>query len=110
MLRLRTLISTIVVKEVEAFKGRQAERKLARLMSREQIEQSAQRGKIDPGQNDLSQSVDVDQAITTALQAFEDGLYYVFIDNVQQQGLDDEVVVNTNSRVVFLRLTALAGG
>jgi hypothetical protein len=109
-LKLRDLITSIVLKEVEAFKLRQEERKLARVMSRREIEQSAVRGKVDPGERDLQQKVNSDEAVTVALQAFEDGLYFVFVDDVQQTRLDSEVFLKTNSRVVFLRLTALVGG
>ena len=109
-LRLRDLIRSIVTNEVDAFKARQEQRKLAQVMSKQKIEQEAQKGKVDPGEKDFQQSVDTEDAVTVALQAFEDGLYYVFIDDVQQTRLDDEVFLKNNSRVVFLRLTALAGG
>ena len=109
-LRLRDLITSIVIKEVEAFRLRQEERKLARVMSRQQIEQDVIGGKVDPGERDLQQEVNVDKAIAVALQAFEDGLYFVFIDDVQQTHLDSEVFLKTNSKVMFLRLTALVGG
>jgi hypothetical protein len=109
-LKLRDLISSIVVKEVDAFKTRQEERKLARVMTRQEIEQGAARGKVDSGERNLKQSVNVDDAVAVALQAFEDGLYFVFIDEVQQTKLENEVFLKTNSKVVFLRLTALVGG
>ena len=109
-LKLRDLITSIVIKEVEAFRLRQEERKLARVMSRQQIEQGASGGKVDPGERDLQQEVNVDEAIAVALQAFEDGLYFVFIDDVQQTHLDSEIFLKTNSKVMFLRLTALVGG
>jgi hypothetical protein len=109
-LRLRDLITSIVMKEIEAFKLRQEERKLARVMSQQEIEQSAFSGKIDPGERDLQQQVNSDEAVAIALQAFEDGLYFVFVDDAQQTNLDSEVFLKINSKVVFLRLTALAGG
>lgn len=109
-LKLRDLITSIVVKEVDAFKTRQHERKLARVMSRESIEQSAIQGKVDPGERDLQQTVNLDDAVAVALQAFEDGLYFVFIDEIQQTNLNNEIYLKTNSNVVFLRLTALVGG
>ena len=109
-LKLRDLIIAIVTKEVEGFKIRQEERKLARVMSRAEIEQGTMRGKIDPGEHDLQQQVNLENAVAVALQAFEDGLYFVFIDDVQQTNLDSEVFLKTKSKVVFLRLTALVGG
>lgn len=109
-LKLRDLIIAIVTKEVEGFKIRQEERKLARVMGRAEIEQGTMRGKIDPGEHDLQQQVNLENAVAVALQAFEDGLYFVFIDDVQQTNLDSEVFLKTKSKVVFLRLTALVGG
>ena len=109
-LKLRDLITSIVMKEVEAFKSRQIERRLVRLMSNAEIEQGAQRGKIDPGERDLQQSVNIDESVGVALQAFEDGLYFVFIDEIRQANLDSEVFLKTDSKVVFVRLTALVGG
>ena len=110
-LRLRDLITSVVAKEVEAFQARQADRKLARIMSRERIEAEAAAGKVDPGTNELErQAVSVDEASATALQAYVDGLYYVFVDGVQQSDLDGEVYLKPQSRVLFLRLVALAGG
>lgn len=109
-LKLRDLITSIVGKEVEAFRLRQAKRKLARVMSRPEIERGMLGGKVDPGERDLQQQVNLHEAVAVALQAFEDGLYFVFIDDVQQTNLDGEVFLKTDSRVVFLRLTALVGG
>lgn len=109
-LKLRDLITSIVIKEVEAFRLRQEERKLARVMSRRQIEQGASGGKVDPGEHNIQQEINLDEAISVALQAFEDGLYFVFIDDIQQTHLDSEVFLNTSSKVMFLRLTALVGG
>jgi hypothetical protein len=109
-LKLRDLITFIVMKEVEAFQLRQEKRKLAQVMSRQEIEQSVVTGKVDPGERDLQQQVIVDEAVGVALQAFDDGLYFVFVDDVQQTSLENEVFLKTDSKVVFLRLTALVGG
>lgn len=109
-LKLRDLIHSIVANEVDAFQTRQEQRKLAQVMSKQKIEQEAQNGKVDPGGRDFQQSVDVEDAVAVALQAFEDSLYYVFVDDVQQTHLDYEVFLKNNSRVAFLRLTALVGG
>lgn len=109
-MKLRDLITYVVVQEVQAFRERQEERRLARLLTPEQIAAGAERGKIDLGERDLKQNVDEQAAIVTALQAFEDGLYYVFFDDVQQERLDQEVVIQNGSRLLFVRLVALAGG
>ena len=109
-MKLRDLISTVVAKEVDAFRTRQQERKLALVMSKQQIEQGLQAGRVTPGERDLQQEVNTEDAISTALQAFTDGLYFVFIDDAQQMDLETEVFLKTDSHVIFLRLTALVGG
>jgi hypothetical protein len=109
-LTLRDLISAIVSDEVQAFKERQEGRRLARVLAPEQIEAGAARGKIELGVSELKQEVVEEAAIGTALQAFEDGLYFVFIDDVQQMALDQQVFVHDSSHVLFVRLVALVGG
>ncbi len=109
-LTLRDLITYVVQKEVEAFHQRQTERKLAQVLSPQDIAAAAERGKIDSGERDLQQDVDPDAAVQTALQAFEDGLYYVFIDDKQQTTLDQTVFIGEDSHMLFVRLVALAGG
>ncbi len=109
-MKLRDLIARVVAAEVDAFRQRQAEQRLARVLSPAQIEQGAAKGKIDPGERELQQPVDTDQAVAAALQAYEDGLYFVFIDGQQQAGLDSEVYLKSSSQVTFLRLVALSGG
>jgi hypothetical protein len=58
----------------------------------------------------LEQIVDQNGSIKTALQAFEDGLYYVFLDNTQLEALDQDILVSNESRLLFVRLVALVGG
>jgi hypothetical protein len=43
------------------------------------------------------------------LQAFEDGLYLVAVDGVEQRNLDARIFLAADSRVVFIRLVFLAG-
>src|SRR5262245_37891520 len=74
---LRQLITRIVLKEVEAFKQRQEDRKIVRILTERQIEEGLAKGRVDSGGRELHQDVDPDAAVATALQAFEDGLYLV---------------------------------
>jgi len=108
--RLRDLIARIVLDEVAAFDARQAERRVLRVLTPSEIDAQAVQGKVSMGGQDLAQEVDPQAAVEAALQAFEDGIYYVFIDEVQQIALDDPVHLGPDSRVTFLRLVALAGG
>ncbi len=109
-LTLRDLITYIVRQEVEAFMTRQEGRRFIRVLTEGQIKREAQRGKVDPAQHGEAQEVDPEVAVGTALLAFEDGLFYVYIDDRQYTRLEEPVVVGEGSRVTFLRLVALTGG
>ena len=109
-LRLREFITQVVLEEVAAFQDRQAQQRLLRVLTSAEIKQGAERGKVAMGGRDLEQEVDPQATVETALQAFEDGLYFVFVDSQQQLSLDDEVRLRPDSQVTFLRLVPLAGG
>jgi len=107
---LRDLIERVVRHEVAAFKQRQADRQFVHALTAKQIEEGAARGKVDMGGRDLQQEVDPEQAVATALEAFEDGLYLVVVDGAEQSLLDNQIFLKPDSRVAFVRLTMLAGG
>jgi hypothetical protein len=109
-LALRDLIARVVRAEVAAFRDRQEERWLVRVLSATEIAQAAARGKVEMGGRDLDQEVDEEQAVAAALQAFEDGIYLVAVDGREIRDLDQSVYLNQDSRVTFIRLALLAGG
>ncbi|WP_254510970.1 hypothetical protein [Anatilimnocola floriformis] len=110
-LTLRSLIERIVRQEVIAFRQRQTDRQLLKALSAAQIEAGTAAGKITSGESEVApQEVDEDQAIGTALQAFEDGIYLVAIDGNEQRKLEDQIFLRDDSTVTFIRLTLLAGG
>lgn len=108
---LRQLLERIVREQVKLFRKRQQDNQFIRALTEKQIAEQAQKGKIDSGGSDVPvQEVDEEQAIGAALQAFEDGLYFVILDEVQQENLDAQVYPGPNSKITFIRLTMLAGG
>lgn len=107
---VRGLLTAIVTAEVEAFRERQDQRRLTRVLLPEEIARGAERGKVDAGGHDLAQPVNTADAVTAALQAFEDRLYYVFVDCQQAQTLDEVAPVHAGSHILFVRLVALIGG
>ena len=77
--------------------------------AKEKMDEAA--GKIDSGGSDSElQDVDVEQAVGTALQAFEDGIYLVVVDEQEMKSLDAQVFLQEESQMTFIRLTMLAGG
>jgi hypothetical protein len=108
-LTLRELITKIVLVEVDAFQKRQEQRKLVRILTEREIEAGLEKGRVDSGGRDLHQKVNPEEAVATALQAFEDGIYLVVLDGEEQRDLDREVHVHPESQLTFVRLVMLAG-
>lgn len=108
---LRDLIKSIVQHEVAAFQQRQTDHQLIRALTAREIDAGVEAGKIDAGGSEVEpQQVDEADAVATALQAFEDGMYLVVIDGQEQRALDRPVYLQPDSRLTFVRLTLLAGG
>ncbi len=109
-LTLRQVITRIVLGEVEAFKERQEAKQLVRILTEQQIDDGLAKGRVDAGGRNLHQNVIPENAVITALQAFEDGLYLVILDGEEQRELDRQVFLQSDSHLVFVRLVMLAGG
>jgi hypothetical protein len=108
-LTLRELITRVVRSEVVAFDRREQVRQLLRVLSKSEIVEGAARGKVDLGGHEPTGPADPEAAVGAALQGFEDGLYLVILDGVEQRELDRQVYLTAESTLVFLRLTFLAG-
>lgn len=108
-LTLRELIERLVAAEVRRFNERLEERRLDRVLSEEQIEEGRKRGRVSPEGRSRGPAAEEEWAVAAALQAFEDGLYLVVIDEVEFRDLEQPVRLGPESRIVFIRLTFLAG-
>lgn len=109
-LTLRALLGHVVRQEVARFKTRQAERRLLRVLTERQVEDGLAKGKVDSGGSTLDQNVDVDAAIAAAIEAFQDGLYLIGLDERELKDLDAPISLTESSRLTFVRLSLLAGG
>lgn len=108
-LTLRELIARVVRVEVAAFRRRQREGTLLRVLSESELSAAAATGRVVPGGREASSEVDEEDAVSVALAGFQDGLYLVILDGAEQHDLDAQVYLNPDSRLTFLRLTFLAG-
>jgi hypothetical protein len=109
-LTLGELLTQVVRAEIDAFRDRQSQQRLTKVLGLVEIEAGVARGKVDSGGSELDQSVNEQQAIDNALQSFQDGFYLVFIDDQQQEDLADLIDLKADSELLFLRLTPLVGG
>lgn len=107
---LAALIGHLVRVEVAAYQERQNSVGLLRVLTEPELAQGTEVGKIVVAPQAKSGTVDVQEATHTALRAFGDGLYYVFLDDAQVQSLEQPLDLRPDSTLLLLRLTALAGG
>lgn len=107
---LRDLLGHVVRGEVAAFADRQADRRLFKALTATQIDAGLAAGKVSAGGSELDQKVDADAAVATAVEAFADGLFLVFVDDTEVKTLDAALPLTAGSKLTFLRLTMLAGG
>ena len=107
---LRDLISAVVRSEVAAFSQRQEENSFLRVLTDRALAAGVEAGAVRSGDIEMSPDVDVDAAIATALLAFEDGVFQVYVDGEPVDSLDQPVLVHEGTQLMFLRLVALAGG
>lgn len=106
--RVRHLIEKLVAESVRDFRLRESDRPFA-ILTPAKIEEGLAKGKIGDGREER-QDVDLDQAVSHALQAFEDRLYLLFVDKSEKKSLEEVVHLLPDTTVTIIRLTALAGG
>ena len=107
---LKNFIKAVVEKEVNTFNEKLEDNNLLPYLDEATLVKMAQHGKVDFGDKYNRTSAILDEAVQTALQAFEDGLFMVLIDGANCKRLNQTLHFRPNSEVVFLRLVALAGG
>ena len=78
-------------------------------LTRGEIDEKAQGGKIGFGVNYGGKKADAQKAGENAVQCFEDGIYRVFMDGRGLESLDEAIAVSEESVFTFVRLTMLTG-
>ena len=107
---LQSLLTHLVHDEVQRYRECQNSVGLLRVLTEKELAHGAAQGKVVTTPQERSGEVDVNDAVRRALQAFGDGLYYVFVDDEQIQSLEEPLTLKPDSALLLLRLTALAGG
>lgn len=106
---LRELITEVVVLNVQKLTEKQQSTALIPFLTGTEIEERGESGKVGFGSVYNEQSPDLSQAIDTALLAFEDGLYKVFIREEENSHLESPLKLMEEDEIVFIRFTMLAG-
>src|SRR6185295_14359734 len=95
--------------QVEEFNDKPFEKNLLPFLSKDEIQDQAESGKVGFGSVYNEKKADLAEAQSTALQAFEDGMFSVFAGDVEIRNLNDEVILDESTVITFIRLTFLAG-
>lgn len=109
-LTLRKLIDRTVRHEVAAFDERRRARSLPQVLGERELRAAADDGAYRSGARPTAPPPPPDEAVRTAIEGFEDGLYLVLVDGTKREDLDAPLELSANSTVTYLRLVALAGG
>lgn len=107
---LQSLLTALVEHELAAYNERQDSVGVLRVLTEKELSEGAASGKIQTSPQARASTVSLQQAVSTALQGFEDGLYYVFCDDQQIEDLQAPLDLRPDSSLLLLRLVALAGG
>ncbi len=107
----RDLLCAIVSEQLNAFCKRQEDSQLLHLLSAGEMDDGKESGRIVPGGQDRYTRIPLlTDALEDVVQAFEDGFYYIFVNDVQIQSLDQPLDPRQPIDVLFIRLTPLVGG
>jgi hypothetical protein len=55
-------------------------------------------------------TIDAEKQVYVALDAFQKNGYFVLIDNIQSESLDQPVLLKKDTNISFIKLTPLVGG
>lgn len=104
---LRSLIEELVTQGVMSFNQRASAEPMA--LTSSQIEAQAKEGKISFGTRYADALAGVDSSLQTAYGNFQDGLFRIFVDDVECLELDEQVDIRENSTITIIRLIMLSG-
>ena len=105
---VRELLVSLTKLGVEQYNARKDEGQLLAYLTKEEIAEQAERGKISSGLRGGGDAKE-DQAIENTLQCFEDGIYRVFAGEQELTALSDGIPWTENMVFTFIRLTMLSG-
>ena len=107
---LRQLISLLVTDGVEAYNQRLQSKGNTHPLTKDDIDSMSQVGKIGFGIPFGSREASLSDALETAVQGFEDGLYRLFVGEQEMESLDAPLSLQEEDTITIIRLVMLTGG
>lgn len=106
---LRQLIKNMVAQQLKALQDKKNEAEWLAYLMPEDIQEQGEAGKVGFGAIYNEGAPDIEGAMDTAITAYEDGLFKVFLNDEELQGLDEPLIIQEDDNVLFIRFTMLAG-
>lgn len=103
------LLRWVVTYCVGQYNDRKDQGDLLKILSREQIADGAEIGKVGFGVNYGMKKASLASAIEDALQCFEDGIVILFVDKEKKTKLSEEVRLQFGTELTFVKLTMFSG-
>lgn len=106
---VKAFISEIVRIEVEKYNAKGTDMQIIPFLTKEELEDQAEIGKVGFGRIYSDKKADLQKAIENALQCYEDGLVRIFQNEEELGGLEDEVIIGAGDCFTFMKFVFLAG-
>lgn len=106
---LRELLTEIVRLNVSEYNAKAVEPSILTYLCPEVIEREILSGKVGFHDRKNEQPADLQKAIDTAILAFQDGIYRVWIGENEMVALDEPMAIHDGDGLTLIRFTMLAG-
>lgn len=106
---LRELLGLLVRQELDAYERRLIVTNLLQILTPADLAGGASKGAYGRERRAVSKAPSFDDALARAVEAFEDGLYFVFLTGQQVEELDALIAITEDSVLRLIRLVALSG-
>ena len=102
------LVEYIVRRNVDDYNNKAVDAPLFPYLTGDQLANSVKTGKTGFNDRKNDKAQDVDEAVQNALSCFNDGLFRLFINDVEA-GYSENIRLADGDEITFIRLTMLAG-
>lgn len=106
---LRELLEYIVTANVNQFNNRNREGIFLTYLTNNEVENQLAFGKVSFNEKYNLTNQDLKQAIENAILSFQDGIFRVLIGRKEIIDLDEQIELNEEDILTFIRLTMLTG-
>lgn len=106
----RSIVADSFARELASYRERHRHHDTPVWLDLPQLEEALQSGAVRFGSPDLAiKAIDDKLALRAAIEAVQDGIVLMFVDQLRVDDLDKPISLHSESIVRFIKLTALRG-